>query len=91
MSNYFSIGVESRIGLGFEKKRTKSRISNKIRYGIEGIKKLCCTKTNKINTVVSSLTQTKADGTERNMLSTHIDSQSENLICKVIFCLQFQL
>jgi diacylglycerol kinase (ATP) len=80
MSNYFSIGVESRIGLGFEKKRTKSRISNKIRYGIEGIKKMCCTKTNKLNTVMKSLTQLKLDGSERNILSTNIETPSENLI-----------
>ena len=39
MCNYFSIGIESRVGLGFDKKRTKSAFGNKIRYVIEGLKK----------------------------------------------------
>lgn len=55
MCNYFSVGIESRIGLGFDKKRTTSTIGNKIRYGIEGIKKLF-TKTPRIGDVMDSCT-----------------------------------
>lgn len=40
MTNYMSVGVDARISLGFDKKRTKSRLGNKLRYGIEGIKKI---------------------------------------------------
>jgi len=54
MCNYFSVGIESRIGLGFDKKRTKSQFLNKAVYGWEGIKKLF-TSTPKISDVVVSL------------------------------------
>jgi diacylglycerol kinase (ATP) len=37
--NYFSTGLESRIGLGFDKHRTKSVIANKLTYAKETIKK----------------------------------------------------
>lgn len=40
--NYCSIGIDARIGLGFDKKRTKSRFCNKVVYAWEGVKKLCC-------------------------------------------------
>lgn len=40
--NYCSIGIGARIGLGFDKRRTKSRLMNKAVYGLEGCKKLCC-------------------------------------------------
>lgn len=39
MCNYFSLGIESRVGLGFDKKRTTSAFRNKMRYVIEGMKK----------------------------------------------------
>ena len=55
MCNYFSVGIESRIGLGFDKKRTKSQFLNKAVYGWEGIKKMF-TSTPKITDVVASLT-----------------------------------
>ena len=54
MCNYFSVGIESRIGLGFDKKRTKSQFLNKAVYGWEGLKKLF-TSTPKISDVVVSL------------------------------------
>jgi diacylglycerol kinase (ATP) len=54
MCNYFSIGVESRIGIGFDKVRTGNQHCNKLCYGWEGLKKLfcCCTKTTKIKEVI---------------------------------------
>lgn len=52
MSNYFSIGVESRVGLGFDKKRTSNIFCNKCIYFCEGVKSLCCKKTLKIKDIV---------------------------------------
>lgn len=39
LSNYCSIGIDARIGFGFDKNRTKNRMCNKIVYAWEGIKK----------------------------------------------------
>jgi diacylglycerol kinase (ATP) len=40
MSNYFSIGIESRVGYEFDKRRTKSRLSNKVVYAWIGAKRV---------------------------------------------------
>ena len=32
MSNYFSIGLDARIGLGFDKRRTSTKCCNKVVY-----------------------------------------------------------
>lgn len=48
MSNYLSIGVDARIGYGFDKNRTESKFLNKICYCLEGIKKIFV-KTKKVN------------------------------------------
>lgn len=62
MCNYFSIGVESRIGLGFEKLRTNSAFCNKTCYVWEGFKKMCCvTNTPKIRDVVDYVTHGPKD------------------------------
>ncbi|KAF8822274.1 diacylglycerol kinase accessory domain (presumed) domain-containing protein [Cardiosporidium cionae] len=39
MGNYFSIGIESRIGRGFDRNRAHNRFLNKMMYAFEGIKK----------------------------------------------------
>jgi len=39
MANYCSIGVDARIGLGFDRSRSTNRIVNKMIYAWEGIKK----------------------------------------------------
>ena len=39
MSNYCSIGIDARIGLGFDKNRSKTRWVNKLVYAWEGLKK----------------------------------------------------
>ncbi len=68
MCNYFSLGIESRIGLGFEKKRTNHAVTNKCVYAWEGLKKMCCClKTAKVKQVLSHVTKTEEDGTERVM------------------------
>ena len=57
MSNYFSIGLDARIGLGFDKHRTSTKGCNRLRYGWEGLKKMCCCiKTAKINELVHKVT-----------------------------------
>mmetsp|Transcript_23471 Transcript_23471/g.22624 ORF Transcript_23471/g.22624 Transcript_23471/m.22624 type:complete len:588 (+) Transcript_23471:40-1803(+) len=53
--NYFSTGVESRIGFGFEKRRTKSQMLNKFFYGTESIKKFLFKKSCRINDYVKSI------------------------------------
>lgn len=40
MSNYFSIGVDARIGMAFDRKRTNSRAINNCIYCWEGFKRL---------------------------------------------------
>eukprot|EP01066_Platyproteum_vivax_P011174 Platyproteum_vivax@DN5069_c0_g1_i1.p1 len=40
MLNYFSFGLESRIGMGFDRNRGKSRFANKVVYMNETLKKL---------------------------------------------------
>ena len=56
MSNYFSIGLDARIGLGFDKHRTKTKCCNKIMYCWEGFKKMfCCLKTPRIPEIISSI------------------------------------
>lgn len=55
MSNYFSIGVESRIGIGFDRHRTTSQICNKLRYILEGLKKSTVKRNRRINNVISCL------------------------------------
>lgn len=65
MCNYFSIGVESRIGLGFDRKRTKSAFLNKVVYCWEGFKKMFM-KTNNMPIVIDSLE--KYDTNEKSTL-----------------------
>ena len=53
--NYFSTGLESRIGMGFERNRTKSQTLNKISYGLEGLKKGLLKKQPRISHYVAEL------------------------------------
>lgn len=54
MCNYFSFGIDSRIGYGFDKGRTKSRLGNKFVYCWEGFKKNF-SKTPRVNDVVENI------------------------------------
>lgn len=54
MSNYFSVGIDARIGLGFEQHRTTYRFCNLLVYCFEGFKKLFV-KTRRVNSVIEDL------------------------------------
>jgi diacylglycerol kinase (ATP) len=57
MTNYFSFGLDARIGLGFDKHRTAVKCCNRLRYGWEGLKKMCCcVRTAKVNEMVRRVT-----------------------------------
>lgn len=62
------MGVDARVGLGFDKKRTKSQLCNKIVYACEGMKKLFI-RTPKIKEVVSSLEQMRKDDLQEKLVS----------------------
>lgn len=40
MCHSFSFGIDARVGINFELKRTRHRLCNVIRYGLEGLKRL---------------------------------------------------
>ena len=76
MSNYFSVGVESRVGLGFDKKRTTVGCCNKTVYFCESLKKLCCIRTSKIKDIVSYVTGINEKGEEKKLFAS-----SKEVIC----------
>eukprot|EP00931_Biecheleriopsis_adriatica_P095707 TRINITY_DN6931_c0_g1_i2.p1 TRINITY_DN6931_c0_g1~~TRINITY_DN6931_c0_g1_i2.p1 ORF type:complete len:509 (-),score=95.62 TRINITY_DN6931_c0_g1_i2:185-1711(-) len=55
MVNYFSFGQICRAGLGFEKRRTSSRIGNNLVYGWEGLKKLTLNPAPKVSDVLQEM------------------------------------
>lgn len=56
MCNYFSLGIESRIGVGFDRYRTRSQFLNKLRYAIEGGKKAMFKNIPPLNNSIHRLT-----------------------------------
>jgi len=52
--NYFSLGVDARIGYGAKKHISKYRCCNFLRYLWEGCKKKCCRKTMRLNEIIDS-------------------------------------
>mmetsp|Transcript_42969 Transcript_42969/g.103547 ORF Transcript_42969/g.103547 Transcript_42969/m.103547 type:complete len:690 (-) Transcript_42969:114-2183(-) len=59
--NYFSFGFDPRVALGMEKKRTKSRTGNLIRYAWEGVKKQTCRAPPKVTEFLQSVKITGSD------------------------------
>ena len=55
MVNYCSMGIDARIGLGFDKRRTSSRSCNKMVYAFEGLKNFWCTKQLKVKSFVKKM------------------------------------
>lgn len=62
MINYFGMGMDAKIGTGFEKKRTSVRCCNKVVYAYEGFKRIfcCCCKPETISKQLEYL-KTKKD------------------------------
>ena len=60
--NYMSIGFDARVGYIFEKKRTASRLFNKVIYGWEAIRRyLCCKKIISLSEIIDSFQVPNSD------------------------------
>ncbi|EZG57257.1 putative diacylglycerol kinase [Gregarina niphandrodes] len=55
MVNYFSLGIESRIGIGFDRNRTDSALLNRAAYVLEGLKKLLFHRSLYVNEWISHI------------------------------------
>lgn len=55
MANYCSVGVESRIGVGFDRNRKDNALMNKAAYVFEGVKKILFHRRRLIDNIVESL------------------------------------
>jgi len=53
--NYMGIGLDARVGIGFDKSRQKNRLLNKVVYGWEGAKKLLFKKKGVISHIVDAM------------------------------------
>lgn len=71
MSNYFSVGADARVGLGFDKNRTKTACCNKCCYGWEGLKKLCCcVRTRRIKEVIDHMVEVDEEGNNKILFAS---------------------
>mmetsp|Transcript_31413 Transcript_31413/g.56949 ORF Transcript_31413/g.56949 Transcript_31413/m.56949 type:complete len:519 (+) Transcript_31413:90-1646(+) len=70
MVNYFSLGQCCRAGLGFEKRRTSSRLGNNMRYGYEGLKKLFLQPAPMVSDVVNELSVSGSSSSLASLAST---------------------
>lgn len=61
MLNYFGIGEDARIAMGFEVKRTANKCTNEVVYFWEGLKKWCCNPTRRIKNQLEYM------GTEKDL------------------------
>lgn len=78
-----SIGLESRIGLGFDKKRQNSVCGNKCCYVWEGIKKMCCaTKTKKVKDIIQNVSTVDEVGNEHILFATDRKQGADRVIRK---------
>ncbi|EZG72984.1 putative diacylglycerol kinase [Gregarina niphandrodes] len=76
LNNYFSLGVESRIGIGFDRHRKQSAFRNKIVYVNEGVKKTLFHKP----VVVSKMIRTmKTNNPSTGRLQTVFSSDPMNM------------
>eukprot|EP01053_Blabericola_migrator_P005992 Blabericola_migrator_1__5991@NODE_301_length_10180_cov_125_201226_g247_i0_p2_GENE_NODE_301_length_10180_cov_125_201226_g247_i0NODE_301_length_10180_cov_125_201226_g247_i0_p2_ORF_typecomplete_len666_score97_38DAGK_acc/PF00609_19/1_7e26DAGK_cat/PF00781_24/1_5e14NAD_kinase/PF01513_21/0_18_NODE_301_length_10180_cov_125_201226_g247_i0807410071 len=78
MANYFSLGVESRIGVGFDRNRKSNAAFNKMAYAVEGVKKALFHRRRSINDLVEGLyVITDASKSKRVIFqSTHTPTSS---------------
>lgn len=81
MVNYFSFGSVDRMGLGFEKRRTRSRLGNELRYAFEGVKKLTLRPAPLVSDVLSTLTVVQAETSIRRIpFASPVSSQYGELL-----------
>lgn len=88
--NYLSFGYDARVGFGFNKNRTSSRVCNKCLYAWEGLKKMCCRKTVPVPSFLESFTVLKDENNGSNQATflSHNKSnenQEENNQVKFLF------
>lgn len=92
MINYFSMGEDARVGAGFEKKRTKSRLCNQCVYAFTGIWNIinCCGKPEQIyNQLEECRTlKTQINGLQQNSLPQmqSLEESKEQLINPLTDC-----
>ncbi|XP_055388942.1 diacylglycerol kinase A-like [Condylostylus longicornis] len=79
MCNYFSCGIESRVGIGFDRHRTKSQFFNKMMYGIEGGKKAFFKPTQKINDITDTLIEGHGRNRMKSLIVSNIPSFAAGL------------
>ena len=92
MCNYFSVGIESRIGMGFEKKRTGSACCNKTKYFQEGLKKMfgCCTKTLKIKEIIEYVSAVDFEGNDKVLFASSKTMQTERYLSKILIMIGYR-
>ena len=76
--NYTSLGYDARIGYNFDKNRTSSRTGNKCVYVIEGLKKIFCKKTMRVQKFLESFTVYENSDNSINQESFFSDDQNDN-------------
>jgi len=64
MCNYVSIGLDARVGIGFDKRRQTNRLMNKGVYAWEGMKKLLFKKKGVLGDILARMSQFKDIGLE---------------------------
>ena len=81
MVNYFSVGVDSHIGFGFDKNRTHNVCCNKCVYACEGIKKCCCHRNKTIKNIISHLSTEATTSVNLNLKFIIFIGTTKNNFC----------
>ena len=78
--NYISLGYDARVGYNFDPKRANSRNLNKCIYFLEGLKKLCCRKTNSIQAFIDTFTvyDSLDNSIDQESFFSHNDNENNN-------------
>eukprot|EP00923_Selenidium_pygospionis_P021146 GHVN01036420.1.p1 GENE.GHVN01036420.1~~GHVN01036420.1.p1 ORF type:complete len:103 (-),score=10.21 GHVN01036420.1:572-880(-) len=66
------MGVESRIGIGFDKRRTTSKFGNKWAYFTEGLKKSFLSSTPKVEDLINSMIRMSDEASAGAFLSCRL-------------------
>jgi hypothetical protein len=80
MWHSFSFGSDARTGLSFERRRTRNRVWNRIRYGYEGFKNFIRwwgERTMKIKEILKSFKKVNSDGTHSDHLINDNEESKE--------------